>query len=143
MFKEKRKSIENAPSKYSDIVRFLIGIGIFLLSFFLIFNSIRSFQLTKEKLLILNKAQSEVADLRLKNITLLLQKERIESDDFTETDIRNRLNYSKKGEVIFVIPDELLTTSKQTVRDILKEEEKAEEQRSVFEQWVDIFVNGV
>ena len=74
---------------------------------------------------------------------MLLQKERIESDDFTETDIRNRLNYSKMGEVVFVISDELLTTSKQKVRDILKEENKVDEQQSVFEQWVDIFVNGI
>lgn len=145
MFKEKKKA--SSPSVITpnkDAFFGLISIGIMVLSAFLIFNSLRSIQIAREKIEILNQAKKEVGDLRLKNITLILQKETIETDDYTETDIRNRLNYSKKGEVMFVIPDDIFASSLDRVNKILLDpDEQVKEVRSVWEQWYDLFVKGV
>jgi cell division protein FtsB len=57
---------------------------------------------------ILNHAEKEVGDLRLDNLELLTLSEYMKSDEYLETEARNRLNLSGKGETVFVIPDEIL-----------------------------------
>lgn len=144
LFKEKRKIEKLVPSVTSGgALSTLISVGIIILSAFLIFNSLRSIQISREKIGILNQAQNEVSSLRLKNITLILQKETIETDDYTETDIRNRLNYSKKGEYIFVIPDAIYQESLKKVNQILAPAEKETVALKVWEQWYYLFINGI
>lgn len=144
LFKEKKqREFKKESTDLSPLIRIVMNIGFLVLGAFLLFNSVRSIQLAQEKLKILDRAQIEVTDLRLRNIALMLEKNKIETDDYTETDIRNRLNYSKKNEVIFVIPDDILAISTKEVEDIIKKERELVETKEVWEVWRDLFTYGI
>ncbi len=146
LFKKQKNqsSTLQSASGFSYFVNLLILIGFIVFSIFLLFNSFRSIQIAKDKMAILNRAREEVTDLRLKNISLILDKTRIETDDYTETDIRNRLNYSKRGEVIFVLSDQSLNLAKKELESILKlGVAKIPEEKSVSETWKDFFIYGM
>lgn len=144
LFKEKKqREFKKESTDLSPLIRIVMNIGFIVLAAFLSFNSVRSIQLAQEKLKILDRAQIEVTDLRLRNIALMLEKNKIETDDYTETDIRNRLNYSKKNEVIFVIPEDILAISTKEVEDIVKKERELVETKEVWEVWKDLFIYGI
>ncbi|MCC7289656.1 hypothetical protein IT417_00145 [bacterium] len=146
LFKKQKNesSTLQSASGFSYFINLLILIGFIVFSIFLLFNSFRSIQIAKDKMAILNRAREEVTDLRLKNISLILDKTRIETDDYTETDIRNRLNYSKRGEVIFVLSDQSLNLAKKELENILKlGVAKISEKKSVSETWKDFFIYGM
>lgn len=143
MFKEKkRKEVLAASTDFSRVVDILVNIAFLVISGFLIFNSVRTIQNSQEKLAILQRAENEVTALRLRNIELILEKEKIETIDYTETDIRNRFNYSKNNEILFVIPDEIMDISRKQVDIILKEEETKVDSKEVWEVWYDLIING-
>ena len=120
-----------------------IGSLLFLgLSTVLIYNVVRSIVITSEKLEILNQAEEEVGELRLENLELLTLTEYMTSDEYLETEARNRLNLSKKGETTFVIPEEMLGGGVQEVEEILNSEEVITEGRSI-EVWYEFFLNGI
>ena len=143
MFKEKKREVRGQTSDFGGNWKWLIGAILIVVSGFLIFNSFRSVQLMNQKLDILERAQKEVGELRLRNISLILDKEKIETDDFTEADIRNRLNYSKKNEVVFVIPDEVLELSKIEVQRILGSKKEEVVTKSTWEIWKELFLYGI
>lgn len=144
IFKEKKTGKNQKQDTSPNIVvNSLISVTFLVISAFLIFNSVRSFQITNEKLAILDKARSDVTDFRLKNIKLILEKEKIETDDFTETDIRNRLNYSKKNEILFVLSDQAIENALSEVKEIVKEPQKHIEEKSVALQWIEFFNGGI
>lgn len=100
----------------------LIRVGnalLLILSIFLIYNIYKSVDLTIKKVAILKQAEQEVDGLRLKNISLILSREKVETDDYIETEARDRLNLSKDEEIVFVIPDEALNIGAQIVQEAL------------------------
>lgn len=144
MFKERKLNIRSKESRdLSPYINVLIGIGFVVMSLFLVYNGIRSLQIANEKRNILKNAEVEVTSLRLKNISLLLEENKIETDDYTEIDIRNRLNYSKNGEVVFVISDQAYDLANIEVNRILSTKENKEEKKSAWEEWKELFTEGV
>ncbi len=108
----------------TDIVGkvWLIRVGnalLLILSVFLIYNIYKSVDLTIKKVAILKQAEQEVDGLRLKNISLILSREKVETDDYIETEARDRLNLSKDEEIVFVIPDEALYMGAEIVQEAL------------------------
>ena len=120
-----------------------VGSILFLgLSVILLYNVVKSIVITSEKLEILNHAEKEVGDLRLDNLELLTLSEYMKSDEYLETEARNRLNLSGKGETVFVIPDEILKKGISDVEEILKRDEGNENIENI-EIWKDFFLNGI
>lgn len=130
---------EDKKEPVNKIISILINVGFVAMSVFLIFNSARAFQITNVKLAILKQAQQEVTDLRIENIKLLLQKDRIETDDYVETDIRNRLNYSKSNEIVFVISELAMQEADREVERILTPPKIVEQPKETWEIWYEFF----
>lgn len=119
----------------------LLILGNFLLiitSMFLIYNIFKSIDLTVKKVAILRQAEEEVDDLRLKNISLLLSREEVETDDYIETEARDRLNLARKDELVFVISDIAMEYGNDAVERILKPPAQGDD-RPVYSQWVEFF----
>ncbi|HRI05533.1 MAG TPA: septum formation initiator family protein [Candidatus Dojkabacteria bacterium] len=119
----------------------LVFIGNFLLvitTVFLIYNIFKSVDLTIKKIGILNQAEREVDDLRLKNVSLLLSREEVETDDYIETEARDRLNLARKDELVFVISDIALQQGFDIVDAVLKPDLQVDS-RPVYTQWVEFF----
>jgi len=98
--------------------------------------------ITSEKVQILSQAEKEVSDLRLDNLENLLLIEYMTSDEYLETEARNRLNLSKKGEVAFVIPEEILEKGLLQVERILNEDERVSDIEN-WRIWQDFFIVGI
>lgn len=116
---------------------------IFLMMSFISFISYHLFltiQIANEKLQILEIAEEDVAELRIQNLELVLEKSEIVSMEYIEKEARDKLRYSKEGEVLFVIPDELLNSTwlteelKTAKGDSKHKEEKTPEE--IFEIWI-------
>jgi cell division protein DivIC len=140
MFKEqkRRSREEESPKKNILFQLFLIGISLFLL-----FNIGKSIQIALQKLEILQTARDEVDELRIQNITHLLKKDTLESDDYVETAARDRLNYSKDGEIVFVIPEGVLLEAQKSVGYILNDQLDITKEKGTIQQWREFFIDGV
>jgi cell division protein FtsB len=142
MFRSKRE--KKATSDKANPFNILVQFSLLGLSMFLLYNIVRSVQITTQKLEILKQAESEVDRLRIENVELILRKDTFQSDDYIETEARNRLNYSKNGEVLFVIPESTIEVAQAELERILTGKGQVEEKsRSVFEEWYDFFIIGV
>lgn len=64
--------------------------------------------MTFQKLEILDQAKEEVEQLRLRNVELVLMSEKVVTEAYIESQARDRLNYAKDGELLYIIPEELL-----------------------------------
>ena len=118
------------------------GLMLLFLSGLLIYNVVKSIVITSEKLEILNQAENEVSDLRLNNLELLVLTEYMTSDEYLETEARNRLNLSKKGEVAFVIPEQILEKNISDVESILNSDEETSNTGNC-KVWYDFFNTGI
>ncbi len=116
---------------------------IFLMISFVSFISYHLFltiQIANEKLQILEIAEEDVAELRIQNLELVLEKSEIVSMEYIEKEARDKLRYSGEGEVLFVIPEESLESD--ALREKLREAKgysKHEEEKSpeeIFEIWI-------
>lgn len=105
-----RREIKQIRNESSPFVKFLTTILFLSLSVYFLGQMVRSIDLTRQKLEIFEKAKEEVDDLRLKNIQLIMTAERVITEEYTEEEARNRLNYAKDGEILFIIPDELMNS---------------------------------
>lgn len=148
--KKKRLKRERGWGGNQLIIRSIYLAGVFALSCFLLLQSIRSIKLTNQKVNIFELAQVEVDKLRLENITLLQEKDTVMTDDYIQTIARNRLNYSKEGEISFVIPPELLEDPilDQYLESFAKYEvdggnNSLKTEKNFFKSWVDFFIKGV
>lgn len=65
----------------------------------------------------------DVEKLRVKNIQLVLEKETLENIGYLEKEIRNRLNYAKKGETVIVISDIVYEKSKLELNRIINKDQ--------------------
>lgn len=106
------KPVERKPPrlKLSEVISFksVAIITAFVLGSYLLLQMGRSILITSQKVDIFNLARTEVQELRVKNIELILLSERVTSEEYIEESARNRLNYAKDGETLFIIPEELL-----------------------------------
>ncbi len=118
------------------------GLLLLALSGVLIYNVVKSIVITSEKLEILNQAEGEVSDLRLNNLELLVLTEYMKSDEYLETEARNRLNLSKKGEISFVIPEEILKKGISDIEDILSEQKTVDGEKG-WKAWYLFFSSGI
>jgi cell division protein FtsB len=134
--KEEKDILQKFTGSRVGSILFLILSGI------LIYNIVKSIVITSEKLEILNQAEQEVSELRLENLELIVSTEYMTSDEYLETEARNRLNLSKKGETAFVIPEEMLERGKILVENILKDEEGTGRAEN-WKIWRDFFIVGI
>jgi len=106
-----RRSINNKrqPENNHKFVNVITVIAFIALSTYFLSQTVRSVDITRQKLDIFDRAKEEVGDLRITNIKLILMSERVETEEYIEEEARNRLNYAKDGEILFIIPEELLS----------------------------------
>jgi cell division protein FtsB len=134
--------------KENRFLKTMIVFALVLSIVFLSYHFFRTLNITNEKLKILEIAQEDVAQLRMENLKLVLEKSEIVSIDYIEKEARDKLRYSKDDEILFVIPDELLESSfiqeeLALARGFLNEEEDMDTQE-VFQVWFDfLFVSGI
>ncbi|KKR06437.1 MAG: hypothetical protein UT34_C0001G0478 [candidate division WS6 bacterium GW2011_GWF2_39_15] len=133
-------NLENNDGGRKKVLSIFTNLLLVIVSAFLIYNVWKSISLTIKKIEILHQAQEEVDNLRLKNISLILSREEVETDDYIETQARNRLNLAKKSELVFVIPDEFLEVGKERVEEILNPEKESVEQPPI-QQWSKLLFN--
>lgn len=138
-----RKAEKSSTDIFQKVTRSRVGgLMLLVLSGILIYNVAKSIVITSEKLEILNQAESEVSDLRLSNLELLVLTEYMTSDEYLETEARNRLNLSKKGEVSFVIPEKILEKGILDVGEIVNEQENISSIEN-WRVWYEFFVTGI
>jgi hypothetical protein len=94
-----------------------------------------------QKISLLRQAEQEVESLRLENLELSLKIEEASSIENLEKESRDKLNYGKEGEVVFVIEDELIERGKREVQAILYPQEQNND-IDVLGEWIDFVIEG-
>ncbi|KUK76305.1 MAG: transmembrane(s)protein [candidate division WS6 bacterium 34_10] len=120
------------------------GIGqivLLIISALMILSVYRSVKQMSQKISLLRQAEQEVRELRIENLELSLRIENAGSIESLEKEARDRLNYGKENEIVFVIDDDLIEVGKEKVQAILYPEEDVAEV-NVLEEWVDFIVRG-
>ena len=133
------KNGENLVNRFLDSG--IAQIAMIAVSILMLLSVYRSFNQMGQKISLLKQAEQEVNDLRLENLELSLRIEEAGTEESLEKEARDRLNYGKDGEVLFVIDEELIDIGKQRVQAILYPEEDMEE-IDVFNEWVDFVFSG-
>jgi hypothetical protein len=104
------------------------------------YNIGRSITQTAQKLEIIKYAQEEVEQLRLENIKLIMEKEKMRKDDFIELEARNRLNYARSGDTVAIFSGGLVEKSEfePTISTNLECD-----QLCVINEWIGFFKDGL
>jgi len=120
-----KRSRESATSKENSellqifdsvfVKLFLIGISAFIL--WSVYNSVN---ITFQKLDILKRAEREVEDLRIQNLYLSISMKDMSTDKYLEREARNRLNFGNTGEIVFVIPENVMGQASKDVEELLE-----------------------
>ncbi len=134
--REVKKNI--APTVFGNT---FVKIGFILISAFLLYNVVHSVDITMQKVKILENARAEVETLRVTNLKLATQLQNMQSPEYIEVEARDRLNFSGNKDLVFVIPDGLLTTAKERLDSILNVK-PMESEKSVLEQWGELIIQG-
>lgn len=87
---------------------------------------------------LLDQAQEEVSDLRLRNLELEQKRQEILGEDYVEKEARDRLYYVKKGETMVVLPE---TGDYEEPEDVTEEAE--DEGEYGWAVWWEFLKNGV
>lgn len=118
---------------------FLIGVSAFII--WSVYNSVN---ITFQKLDILKRAEREVEDLRIQNLYLSISMKDMSTDKYLEREARNRLNFGDTGEIVFVIPENVMDQASTDVKKILESK-----QSNIFEptftlnSWLDFLLKGI
>lgn len=115
----------------------LLGISVFL-----VYNIFHSIGITVQKVEILNKARVEVEDLRLKNLELASLLERMKTVEYLEVEARDRLNFTGKKDIVFVIPESMYPVAEEYL-DSLLSEKKVDSSKYGFEAWKNFLSAGI
>lgn len=83
------------------------------------------------------KLEQEAETLREENKKLQEQAKRVESDDFVDVEIRDKLGLAKPGETVIILPQEYLKKSKPREEGKLVIPEK---DKPNWRKWVDLFL---
>lgn len=106
------QKVENRGSKRGGFGENIVLVFVVIaISGFLLYQTYKSISLTLQKLDIYSQAQDDVDTLRLKNLDLLLESNKVKTDYYVEAEGRDRLHLSKNDEFVFIISDELLESS--------------------------------
>jgi cell division protein FtsB len=132
-----KKSI--APAVFGNT---FVKIGFVLISVFLLYNVTHSIDITMQKVGILENARSEVETLRVTNLKLATQLQNMQSPEYIEVEARDRLNFSGNKDLVFVIPDGLLSTAKERLDSILNAK-PIESEKTILQQWGELLIQGV
>ncbi len=114
----------------------LLGISVLML-----LSVYRSITQMGQKISLLKQAEYEVEELRVENLELSLHFEDANDIEYLEKEARDRLNYGKENEIVFVIKEEQLEYGKEKVQAILYPENTVEDV-NVFNEWVEFVVEG-
>jgi cell division protein FtsB len=145
----KREVLNKNRIKKKNVSLRIVGL-ILMLAFisFFTYHLILSVDVANNKLKWVEIAQEEVNELRLENLKLILEKSEIVSIDYLEKEARDRLRYSGEGEVLFVIPAEVLN-SEQIEEELrlakgLPKKVEYTDTKEILDVWIDfLFVSGV
>ncbi|MBN1618522.1 septum formation initiator family protein [Candidatus Dojkabacteria bacterium] len=130
----------------STVLSFFLSIFMIALSVLLVINSAKSIILAYRRSLLLEQARQEVYDLRLRNLELVSEKSNVMSEEYVETEARDRLSYAKDGEVIVVLPDTAQSdiSVSQDEEYLIPNDESAEVKNSEgFTRWWSILRDGI
>lgn len=111
------------------------------LSVLLMFNSVKTVSTAYQRNLLLDQAEYEVRELRLRNLELLQQLDYVSSKSFVELEARNRLVYTKDGEVLLVIPQKDQKAYEEEVNSDIAD--PVELETDSLDCWLGILRNGV
>ncbi len=118
---------------------FLIGISVFIL--WSVYNSVN---ITFQKLDILKRAEREVEDLRIQNLYLSISMKDMSTDKYLEREARNRLNFGGTGEIVFVIPENVMDQATSDVEKILESKQSnIFEPKFTLSSWLDFLLKGI
>ena len=144
---EQERREKQRKSKFEDLftIKWVYLLAAIALGSYLAFQSVRSINITLQKLEIFDLAKEEVQELRVKNIELLLLSERVVSEKYIESAARDKLNYAKEGETLFIIPEELFEDEDLTEHVNYFDPNRVEEveDEDNFQIWIDFFRFGV
>jgi cell division protein FtsB len=120
----------------------LVKVALIVLSVLLLLSVYRSLRHTIDRVNLLKQAENEVSMLRLENLRLSLRIVDSSSEEYLEKEARNKLNYSKENEIMFVIPEDLIEDAKERLDLIYEEKEETISREEVFAKWVEFVVEG-
>ena len=106
-FASKKTSHSNSGNKIVQNIFTIIFIGI---SLFIFYNIFKSLNIANQKNMILDQAKEEVTQLRIENVKLVMESTSVGTEDYVIREARNRLNYTKEGEIRVVIPDNVIAS---------------------------------
>ncbi len=117
----------------------LIRGGIIILIFYLVVSFIRDSLELRQVEERLKRAKTEVEELEQKHQELEEKKRWVESEGFTEEEIRNKLNMAREGETVVILPEE--EKRKMGVKRELEEsgQRLEEEGKENWRRWVELF----
>ena len=101
------KRAAGKTASVSTFVSILLSVAFLGFSGLLIVNSVKSVNLAYQRSQLLDQAEGEVQDLRMRNLGLLQEVDQVSGDAFVEEQARDRLLYTKDGEYLIVLPEEL------------------------------------
>jgi len=97
-----------------------------------------------QKNLILEQAKEEVTQLRIENVKLVMESTSVGTEDYVIREARNRLNYSKEGEIRVVIPDNVIASIRAKYENIPDESNALSGNlKDNLMIWQDFVINGI
>lgn len=110
----------------------------FLVLIFVAFSTFRNVQNLSKSNLRIQEAQEKVEKLEMENKELARKKEMSEKVEFKESQIRDRLDMVKEGEIIVILPDA------ETVKKFATAKSSVEVERQIpnWQKWLNLFLNS-
>ncbi|MFH1546975.1 MAG: septum formation initiator family protein [bacterium] len=137
--RNKRNTQDRRTFGFGHLFKFMIFLISAGFSGLLFVNSARSIMTAYNRSLLLQQAESEVNELRIENLELTEEKDKMVAESYVEAEARDRITYTKKGEKIVVLPN----TGEEVVlgeEDIVEEEDDGPKG---WNRWWEIVKNGV
>ena len=138
-----RPKIDNGSSG-SKLVKNIFTIIFIGISLFMFYNIFKSLNIAHQKNLILEQAKEEVTQLRIENVKLVMESTSVGTEDYVIREARNRLNYSKEGEIRVVIPDNVIASIRAKYENIPDESNALSGNlKDNLLIWQDFVINGI
>ena len=143
--KNRRSDSSNHNSELPEIFNSIFfKVLLIAISIFILISVYNSAKITIQKLEILKQAEREVEELRIQNLYLSLGIKDMSTDRYLEKEARERLNFGDTGEIVFVIPENVLEQAQTQVSEITQEKEKFEYgERFNLDTWVNFLESGI
>lgn len=127
--------------KFSGVFPVMLSVVLIGFSGMLVLDSIKSINLSYNRSLLLDQARGEVDELRMRNLELGQSRDDVISEGYVEQESRDRLFYTKEGEVMVVLPEteEVAGEGDENVDTVTE----FPEQSSGWEQWWGLLRDGI